>query len=234
MDLARTSLEPGQVEVTLVGAGRSGSQIALVATMLGFPLRIYDFDRLGPENEGRQLYPSLEIQSRREKALALRMFLRSLVPAARVTVHLERFEARSDQTRSPVVVVAVDRMRERRRLWHALEPARDLLLLVDVRIGPAQVRLHEMLRGRDGDAAEYMASLHDDPEDEAGPGCAQEATAHAAAAAAALVGGALSAFVDGVPRPRWVAIDLDRAQWCAGWPRDVQAHLAEAPSEGKV
>jgi ThiF family len=234
MTMTRTSLERGEVEVTLIGAGRSGSQIALVATMLGFPLRVYDFDRLGPENEGHQLYQAPEIRARREKVLALRVLLRSLVPGARVTTHAERFEGRPDQPRSPVVVLAVDRMQERQRLWRALENARDLLLLVDVRIGPAQVRLHEMVRGREGDAAEYTASLHDDPGDEAGPACEQNSTAHASAAAAALVGGALCAFVDGMPRPRWVAIDLDRAQWCAGWPRELQPQLADVSSEGKV
>jgi hypothetical protein len=90
------------------------------------------------------------------------------------------------------------------------------VLLLDVRLGPGCVRLHEVRLQRHGDAAEYEASLHDDPEEPSLPACAQDSTAHAAAAAGALVGGALCAFVDGAMRPRWIAVDLDRAHWAAG------------------
>ena len=213
-----TSLGRDEVEITLVGAGRSGAQIALVAVMLGFPLGIYDFDRLEPENQGRQLHTAAEIAARREKVVALRALLRAFVPDARVATHCDRFEGRADQPRSPVVVLAVDSMRERRHVWDALADAPDVLLVLDVRIGAAQVRLHEVQRGRQGDLEEYARSLHDDPVDSAPAPCAQDSTAHAAAAAAALVGGALCAFVDGTPRPRWSVIDLDRAHFCAGWP----------------
>ena len=215
-----TSLSRGEVEVTIVGAGRSGSQVALVAAMLGFPLRLYDFDRLEPRNQGRQLYAAHEVASGSSKVLALQILVRSVVPEARIAVHAERFEARADQPRSPVVVLAVDSMQERRHVWEGLRDAEDVLLLVDVRIGDAQVRLHEVERRRDGDGDEYARSLHDDPIVIGPAPCVQDSTAHAASAAAALVGGALCAFVDGTPRPRWVTVDLDRAHWCAGWPRE--------------
>jgi hypothetical protein len=89
------------------------------------------------------------------------------------------------------------------------------MLLIDVRLGAGLLRQHEVHLDRPGEVADYAASLHEDP-DAADLVCAQEATAHAAAAAAALVGGALRAFVLGVDRPCWTAFDLDRAQWHVG------------------
>jgi hypothetical protein len=78
------------------------------------------------------------------------------------------------------------------------------------------VRLHEVRPLLQADRSEYAASLHADPPEPVAPPCGEDRSAHAAAAAAALVAGALCAFVDGIRRPRWIAIDLDRAQWVVG------------------
>jgi hypothetical protein len=212
----RTSLMREEFEVTLVGAGRSGGHIARTAAMLGFPLRLYDFDRLALENQGRQLYGRRDIAARRPKVRALRAAVRAIAPAAVVHVHAERFTAGAAQRFSPCIVLAVDSMRERQAIWSNLARDPHWVLLLDVRIGPACVRFHEVRSRRAGDVAEYEASLHDDPVPAPLPVCAQDSTAHAAAAAAALVAGALCAFVDGTNRPRWIAIDLDRAHWAAG------------------
>jgi hypothetical protein len=212
-----STLGRDEVEVTLVGAGRSGSQIALVAAMLGFPLRIYDPDRLGPENQGLQFYRRVDVARRRPKVRALGSLVRAIVPTAVLRIHPERFTG--VDLRSPVVVVAVDSLHERRALWNGLRESRGLLLLLDARIGPGVVRLHALQPGRAPERSDYEASLAGD-EPAGPPACGQDDSAHAAAAAAALVGGALCAFVDRRARPPWVALDLDRAQWCAGRARE--------------
>ncbi|MFQ5599574.1 MAG: ThiF family adenylyltransferase [Candidatus Krumholzibacteriia bacterium] len=203
------------VEVTLVGAGRAGSQIALVLAQLGVRQRIYDGDRLGPENQGLQLYRKEDVTAGKQKVEALREHIGSIVPESCIEVHAEAFEAREDQRRSPVVVIAVDTMETRRRLWERLKNAKGILRLLDVRLGRALVRLHEVRPSHPQDVADYEASLHDDAV-AAAADCADEATTHAAAAAAALVGGALRGLVDDLPRPRWIALDLDRAIWASG------------------
>jgi len=213
-------IDPGvlrleDVEVTVVGAGRAGSQIALVLAMLGARIRIYDGDRLGPENQGLQLYRKRDVAAGRKKVQALRGFVRAIVPGCHIEVHAVPFAARPDQQRSPVVVLAVDTMAMRRRLWERLRTQSGLLRLLDVRLGRGLVRLHEVRPEDAQDVAAYEASLYDDAA--AAPGdCADETTAHAAAAAAALIGGALRAFVDGLQRPRCIALDLDRGIWAAG------------------
>jgi hypothetical protein len=93
-----------------------------------------------------------------------------------------------------------------------------LLLVVDVRLGPGQVRLHEVRFDEAGDVEDYEASLHADPVDEL-PACGEETSAHAAAAAAALVAGAIAGWLAGEPRSRWLAMDLDRPHWAAAPPR---------------
>jgi hypothetical protein len=206
------------LEVTLVGAGRSGSFIALVLAMLGVHVRVYDPDVLGPENQGRQLYRKCDITAARPKAEALRRVVRSMVPWARITGHATAFTGRADQVRSAIVVIAVDTMHERRRIWEVLREAPNMLLLVDVRLGPGQVRLHEVRFDAPGDADDYETSLHGDPIGEQ-LACRDESSAHAAAAAAALVGGAISGWHAGEARSRWIAVDLDRPQWAAAPPR---------------
>lgn len=206
------------LEVTLVGAGRSGSFIALVLAMLGVRVRVYDPDVLGPENQGRQLYRKCDITAARPKVQALRRVVRSVVPWARISGHDAAFTGHPEQVRSAVVVIAVDTMRERRRIWEALREAPNMLLLVDVRLGPGQVRLHEVRFDAPGDAADYEASLHGDPIGEQ-LACREESSAHAAAAAAALVGGAIAGWLAGAARSRWVAVDLDRPHWAAAPPR---------------
>ncbi len=203
------------VEVTIVGVGRSGSQIALVLAMLGLQLRLYDGDRLGAENQGLQLYRQRDVAAGRLKVKALRGLLQTIVPGCRVETHAETFGASPQQRHSPIVVLAVDTMATRRQLWERLCGDAGILLMLDVRIGRGLVRLHEVRPSNPEDVSVYEASLHDDMS--AVPGdCADQAATHAAAAAAALVGGALRAFVDGMPRPRWIAVDLDRALWVSG------------------
>jgi hypothetical protein len=203
------------IEVTLVGAGRAGSQIALVLAMLGVALRVYDGDRLGEENQGLQLYRARDVRASKRKVHALRALVRSVVPDCRMRAHPVFFEAGPRQARSPLVVLAVDTMATRRRLWERLESAPGLLFLLDVRLGRGLVRLHEVRPGDAGDVEAYEASLYDDESAAAGD-CSDEAATHAAAGAAALVGGALRAFVAGLPRPRWIGLDLDRGLWAAG------------------
>jgi hypothetical protein len=224
---APTSLTREECTVTLVGAGRSGGHIARTVAMLGFPLHLYDFDRLGPENLGRQLYRRRDIAAARPKVRALRAEVRAVVPGAVVHVHPERFTAARTQAWSPCLVVAVDSMRERRALWGRLHEDPHWVLLLDVRIGPATVRLHEVRPAAPGDREDYEASLYGDPDPAGPPPCGQESTAHAAAAAAALVSGALCAFVDGSVRPRWIAVDLDRAHWAAGPTRGSESYPGE-------
>ena len=203
------------VEVTIVGVGRAGSQVALVLAMLGAQLRLYDGDRLGAENQGLQLYRKRDVAAGRKKVTALRGLLQAIVPGARIIVHTVDFAASSQQRSSPVVVLAVDTMATRRLLWQRLRHDARLLLLLDLRLGRGLVRLHAVRPTEPDDVAEYEASLCDDADAAAGD-CADAAATHAAAAGAALVGGAVRGFVDGVPRPRWIGLDLDRALWAAG------------------
>ena len=203
------------VEVTVVGVGRAGSQIALVLAMLGTRLRLYDGDRLGAENQGLQLYRRRDVTAGRKKVTALRGLLQAIVPGARVAVHAVDFAALPRQPFSPIVVLAVDTMATRQRLWQRLRQDRRVLLLLDLRLGRGLVRLHEVRPDDPDDAEAYVASLCDDDVAAAGD-CADAAATHAAAAGAALVGGAVRGFVDGLPRPRWIGLDLDRALWAAG------------------
>jgi hypothetical protein len=203
------------LEVTLVGAGRAGSQIALVLAMMGVPIRLYDGDRLGPENQGLQLYRQRDVRAGRKKVMALRGLLQAIVPGCRVHVHPVWFEANETQTRSPIVIFAVDTMATRRRLWERLRAQEGLVLLLDVRLGRGLLRLHEVNPADDDDVRAYQASLYDD-ETAAPDDCDDEASTYPAAAAAALVAGSLRAFIDGLPRPRWIGFDLDRALWAAG------------------
>jgi len=216
VEAAGAPLALSDLEVTLVGAGRSGSQIALILAMLGVRLRVYDFDRLGPENQGRQLYRRSDVVARREKVRALRRLVRAIVPWAVFRAHAERFEAGPEHPHSPIVVVAVDTMAERRALWDRLADTAGLCLLIDARLGRGQLRLHEVFLDQPAAVTDYEASLHDDPADGDAAVCGEDASVHAAAAAAALVAGALRAFVAGWPRPAWTAVDLDRAQWLSG------------------
>lgn len=208
-------LHLGDVEVTVVGVGRAGSQIALVLAMLGVRLRLYDGDRLGAENQGLQLYRKRDVAAGRKKVTALRGLLQAIVPGARVDIHPVDFAASPRQPTSPIVVLAVDTMATREQLWQRLRHDPRVLLVLDLRLGRGVVRLHAVRPSAPDDVDAYMTSLYDDAA--AAPGdCADAAATHAAAAGAALVGGAVRAFVDGVPRPRWIGLDLDRALWAAG------------------
>ncbi len=224
-DAGFDALHLTDVEVTIVGVGRSGSQIALVLAMLGLQLRLYDGDRLGAENQGLQLYRRRDVAAGRQKVKALRGLLQTIVPGCRVEMHAESFIASPQQRRSPIVVLAVDTMATRRQLWERLRGDAGILLVLDLRIGRGLVRLHEVQPSDPEDVSVYEASLSDDALAAAGD-CADQAATHAAAAAAALVGGAVRAFVDRLPRPRWIAIDLDRALWVAGARNGQSTHTA--------
>ena len=98
------ALQLADIEVCLVGAGRSGSMAALVLAMLGVRLRAFDGDRLADENLGKQLYRKADVAACRHKVRALRSLVRSIVPGAELHAHAENFEAGPAQPCSPLVV----------------------------------------------------------------------------------------------------------------------------------
>lgn len=164
----RPILDPASIvwPVHIIGLGAVGSYLAIALAKLGVdPLHLYDPETVGPENVGPQLYGPIDVG--RPKAAALAAHIEALT-AVTAVAHVERVVTRHDL--KGVVVLAVDTMQDRRRIFEtSLHERPAVRWLVDVRVGfttdgprGAVGLLFTVQPGEPQDVQVYRRSLHND------------------------------------------------------------------------
>ncbi len=129
---------PGEFEnmrTTIVGCGGIGSFAAIAIAKLGLNLALWDGDKVEPHNVPNQFFPHKAIGM--NKAEALGRLVKSFSDVD-VEVFPKMWEG---ETLSGVIVVAVDSMQGRRKIWEQVKSSPDVPLLVDGRIGGEFVRV---------------------------------------------------------------------------------------------
>lgn len=177
----------GMLKVTIIGAGGIGAPAALCLAKTGVSvLEIFDFDAVGPENTGPQMYGPTMVGH--PKVMALRRFLRQQAPWTEVAVRRERYEGAPFD--SDIVIAAVDSLSARKVIWEGVQQSESVKLLVDPRMGAEILSVYSVVPHQDG--VWYEQTLEGKP---MAATCTAKATFYTGMVAGAMCAQALKAFV---------------------------------------
>lgn len=211
-----------ELDVDIVGAGALGGSILLCLCKTGFGtenrLTVTDFDTCEPHNLGTQWFRESHVLLRRPKVDAL-VEMAALICEREVFAVNGRFTGAEKRALGPIVILAVDSLEERRRIWSRLSRRDDVKLLVDARMGAEVVEIHGVDLTTD-DPAAYERSLAADGEPFEEP-CTRRAIAYTVFGGGCFVASLLRAWVRQEPWPRRVVFDFRNFM--------LEAEVAEGP-----
>jgi hypothetical protein len=167
---------------------------------------VTDFDRCEVHNLGTQWFRTSHVLLGEAKVDALGEMLAWLCEREIVGV-CERFRGDEDRRVGPVVVLAVDSLDERRRIWARLKQRKDVRFLLDARMGAEILEIHALDITRD-DPDAYERSLEADGDGGFSEPCTRRAILYTVLGGAAFVGSVLRAYVRGDAYPRHVVFDF--------------------------
>jgi molybdopterin/thiamine biosynthesis adenylyltransferase len=124
--------------VTIIGAGATGSWLAMFLAKLGFSdIRIWDFDTVEEHNIPNQIYGEWQVGE--PKVQALEDMLNGST-GIQPTIYNQKFE---NQRLSGYVFLMVDSMSERKRIWNnAIKLRSQIKLLIEPRMGLEMGRIY--------------------------------------------------------------------------------------------
>jgi molybdopterin/thiamine biosynthesis adenylyltransferase len=202
-----TPADLDHLDVDLVGAGSLGGAVLLCLGKMGFGVRtrmtVTDFDRCEEHNLPTQWFRASDVTMGRAKVEAL-ADTAAWVLDREIESVAERFTGAEARRLGTIVVLAVDTLEERRRIWTNLARREDVRFLVDVRAGAEVVEVFALVLRAD-DRAPYEESLAGEPFREP---CTRRSIAYTALGAAALVGSVIRSWVRGHAFPRHLVFDF--------------------------
>lgn len=143
--------------LAIIGAGGIGSFTALTIAKMGYegPITVYDDDTIDPVNLPNQFYRLGDVG--RDKVTALQDIVKEFADR-----ELRVSNSRLDQLPifAEIVVLAVDSMDTRIRLWRSLTADHQCRFVVDGRMGGESLRLYTIDRQRADHVALYEAQLY--------------------------------------------------------------------------
>jgi molybdopterin/thiamine biosynthesis adenylyltransferase len=197
-------------DVDIVGAGSLGGAILLCLGKMGFGIRnrltVTDFDRCEAHNLATQWFAPGHVLLNRPKVEAMSEMM-AWVCDREITTVQSRFTGQETRAVGPVVILAVDSLEERRRIWPRLKRRDDVRLLLDARMGAEVLEVYCVDLPPQKSSAAYEASLETDGEPFREP-CTRRAILYTALGAAAVVGSLLRAYTRGEVFPRHVVFDF--------------------------
>lgn len=195
------------LDLDIVGAGMLGGAVLLCLMKMGFGLEsrilVTDFDHCEPHNLPTQWFRPGDAMLGLPKVQALADLV-AWVADRHVVPVKARFTGGESRPLGPIVVLAVDSLEERARIWAALRERNDVRLLIDARAGAEVVEVHALEPGK-SDPAVLERSLEGEAAEEP---CTRRAIAYAPFAAAAIVGSVVRAWVRREPFPPRVTMDV--------------------------
>jgi molybdopterin/thiamine biosynthesis adenylyltransferase len=197
-------------DVDLAGAGALGGGILLVLIKMGFGvlsrITLSDFDTCTRHNLSNQWFTESHAALGQAKVEALAEMVawigeRDLVPVQ------ARFTGDEPRPLGPVVILAVDSLEERARIWSRLKRRDDVRFLIDARMGAQVLEVYALDLERD-DREAYERSLVVSEGGSFEEPCTQRAIFYTVLGAASFVGSILRSYCRSEPYSRHVAFDF--------------------------
>ncbi len=122
--------------ITVIGAGRTGSSLILLLSkaLKESKIEVYDFDRVEVHNISSQLYGSGH--KGMFKVSCVKGIINTLGNHKNsVKIHKEKFHGGIEQPLDETVVLTVDSLSERKRIFNVLIQRHNISLIIDLRLG---------------------------------------------------------------------------------------------------
>jgi len=148
------SLPELEIPIAIIGAGSIGSFFTLSLAKLGATdITGYDFDKIEPENIGCQLYGEGDIGKPKIEALKARV-----LDLTGVEIKAENKEWTENEG-AEIIIVAVDSLEIRRKIWQKLENDIDCTHIIDGRMGGEFMRIYTIDLNNDEAVKKYLKTL---------------------------------------------------------------------------
>ena len=188
--------------IIVIGAGAVGSFTALALAKMGVrKLTVYDDDTVTEHNLPAQFFRTGDIG--RPKVEALQEIVQAFDGVA-IQVRAERFV---DQPLTGVVIVAVDSMDQRQRIWRRVRYNPAVKLYIDTRMGTEVAVVHVVNPIDPDDVHRYEENLHGS-EEAFQARCTERAIVYTVLGLAAITAGKVKKFVMGQPYRKTVVRDF--------------------------
>lgn len=149
-----------QIPVYIIGAGATGSFVALALAKMGMTnIKIWDEDKVEEHNFPNQLFPVQHIN--RNKAEAVKSLVQDFTQTA--IVHEPKMFGPKDEVEG-IVISALDSMKGRKMIYKKCRGNKKVEVLIDPRTGPEMFRVISINPHLELDCKWYEKTLHSDEE----------------------------------------------------------------------
>jgi len=158
----------GRKAITIIGAGATGSHIALYLAQLGWGdtaknqgiLRVYDFDKVEEHNLPNQAYEYAHIGQQKVEALQDLIYRKC---GFKIEIHNEKVTDQLRNVNSTYVFLLTDTMSSRKEIFEkCLKYQFDLDLIVETRMGIRAGRIYAFNPNDPDEAKSWQETLYDD------------------------------------------------------------------------
>jgi hypothetical protein len=153
----------GHRRVDVIGAGATGSRIAMSLAKLGLTsIHVWDFDTIEAHNVANQLFGNDQLGQKKVAALAE---LIKRATGTKITIHDEKVDG--NQPLGEVVFLLVDSMAGRKEIWsRGLKFKPQTKLLIETRMGADSGRVYTLNPSKMTHIKAYEQTLYADEETE--------------------------------------------------------------------
>lgn len=153
----------GRRRVDIVGAGATGSRIALSLAKLGVEnIHVWDFDHVEEHNVANQIFGNGDVGSLKVEALA--QIVKAQV-GVEIAIHAEKVTGSTEL--GDIVFLLTDTMSSRREIWDgALKLRLRTRLLIETRMGADNGRVYTLNPNKPGHIRAWEETLYTDGEAE--------------------------------------------------------------------
>ncbi len=190
--------------ITIIGAGAIGSFTALTLAKMGFhSIEVYDDDDVSVENISNQFYRYSDIGRNKANALAQMLFDFEGIDIVPFSIRWERGDMLN-----PYVIMAVDSMTVRKRIFEDIKGSSSVKGFVDGRMGGQQAEIYTINAKRRAEKAVYEQYLWAEEEASVLP-CTQKAVMYNVLFIASMIANNLRLLMEDKPYPKVQLMDFE-------------------------
>lgn len=190
-----------EVPITVIGAGGIGSPTVFMLTKMGCSdVTVYDPDKVEIHNLPSQLYRKEDLD--KLKVDALKQIVQSFNDVE-LKIKPEFYIA---QKLSGIVISAVDKMTERKKIWQRVKLNPRVKLYIDARMGGEVARVYSICPYDKADIEMYEKTLYSDEESQQVP-CTAKAIIYNVFGIAWIIGSTVKKFVSGQEVKKQILMD---------------------------
>lgn len=194
------------LSVTIIGAGHLGSNIAVCLANMGIGeagsptvIRVYDKDNVEEANLPASLYGPSHVGMPKVEALS---DVVRYMTGTEIEGHNEFYKDQDIDT--PIVVLAVDSLEARSKIWEKIKDNDKVKFIVDARSGKSIITIYALENSEEDASKEFVPSFSRFALPLL---CSEKAVAFNAMSVAGLVGGLVRSYCVGNPYPHRMMLD---------------------------